>query len=126
MYYNKGKETNLPLINLTMSDLMSKTKTEAVIRPRIEPKNNIPEPPQFRVIYINDEVTTQEFVVETLKAIFNYDEGAAQSLTMKVHEEGSAVVAVLPHEMAEQKGIEVTILARSHGFPLQIKIEQDQ
>lgn len=104
---------------------MSKTKTQPVIRPRIETKGNIPEPPQYRVIYINDETTTQEFVVETLKIIFHYDEGAAEALTMKVHEEGSAVVAVLPYELAEQKGIEVTMLARNNGFPLQVKIEQD-
>jgi len=31
----------------------------------------------------------------------------------------------LPFEMAEQKGVEVTVLARSHGFPLQVKIEPD-
>jgi ATP-dependent Clp protease adaptor protein ClpS len=101
------------------------TKIKAQIRPQIEPKLNIKEPPNFRVIYINDETTTQEFVVETLKIVFNYDEGAAEALTMKVHEEGSAVVAVLPYEIAEQKGIEVTMLARNNGFPLQVKIEQD-
>jgi ATP-dependent Clp protease adaptor protein ClpS len=106
--------------------LMSKTKTDVTVRPRIEPKLNIKEPPQFRVIYINDEQTTQEFVIETLKIIFNYDEGAAHAITQKVHEEGSAVVAVLPYELAEQKGIEVTLLARNNGFPLQVKIEQDK
>lgn len=106
-----------------MSDTMSKTKIEN--RTRIEPKLNIPEPPQYRVIYINDETTTQEFVVETLKLIFNYDDGAAFAITMKVHEEGSAVVAVLPYELAEQKGIEVTMLARNNNFPLQVKIELD-
>lgn len=108
-----------------MSESMSKTKTEVIVRPRIEPKNNIPEPPQYRVIYINDETTTMEFVVETLKVIFNYDEGGALAITQRVHEEGSAVVAVMPYEMAEQKGIEVTMLARNNGFPLQVKIEQD-
>ena len=105
---------------------MAKTKSETVVRNRIDPKLNLQEPPEFRVIYINDEQTTQEFVVETLKVIFNYDEGAAVALTMRVHEEGSAVVAVLPYEMAEQKGIEVTLLARNHGFPLQVKIEADK
>ena len=63
------------------------------------------------------------FVVETLRAVFNYDEGAAMSITKRIHEEGSAVVAVLPYEMAEQKGVEVTQLARNNGFPLQIKLE---
>jgi ATP-dependent Clp protease adaptor protein ClpS len=101
-------------------------KTETINRPKIAPKIGIMEPPEFRVIYINDDVTTQEFVIETLKIIFGYDEGAAEAITMKVHEEGSAVVAVLPYEIAEQKGIEVTQLARNNGFPLQIKIEQDK
>ena len=105
---------------------MAKTKTDAVVRTRAEPNLNAVEPPQYRVIYINDEQTTQEFVIETLKVIFNYDEGAAESLTLRVHEEGSAVVAVLPYEMAEQKGIEVTLLARSNGFPLQVKVEVDK
>ena len=106
--------------------LMSRTKTETVVRNRIEPKLNISEPPNYRVVYINDEKTSMEFVVETLKIIFNYDEGAAEAITMRVHEEGSAVVAVLPYEIAEQKGIEVTLLARNNGFPLQVKVEQDQ
>ena len=125
--YNKGKQLHFPLFFImSETNTMSKTKTQNVVRPRIDPKLNIMEPPQYRVIYINDEQTTQEFVVETLKVIFNYDEGAAVALTMKVHEEGSAVVAVLPYEIAEQKGIEVTLLARNNGFPLQVKIEQDQ
>lgn len=109
---------------------MAKTKTKTItkteIREKIDPKLNIAEPPQYRVIYINDEQTSMQFVIETLVEIFNYDEGAAEALTARVHEEGSAVVAVLPYEMAEQKGIEVTLLARNNGFPLQVKIEQDK
>ena len=109
-----------------MSDTMSETKTETPIRERIQPRLDIPEPVNYRVIYINDETTTHEFVIETLKIIFGYDQGGAEALTLRVHEEGSAVVAVMPYEIAEQKGIEATMLARSNGFPLQIKIEPDQ
>jgi hypothetical protein len=32
---------------------------------------------------------------------------------------------VYPFELAEQKGIETTLLARNNGFPLQIKLEVD-
>jgi ATP-dependent Clp protease adapter protein ClpS len=35
------------------------------------------------------------------------------------------VVAVLPYEVAEQKGIEITVDARAEGYPLQIKLEPD-
>lgn len=104
---------------------MAEPKTKTEVRPQIAPKLDLKEPSNFNVIYINDEVTTMEFVIETLKLIFNYAEESAFSLMNRIHEEGSAVVATLPYEMAEQKGIEVTLLARNNGFPLQVKIEQE-
>jgi ATP-dependent Clp protease adaptor protein ClpS len=105
---------------------MADTKTKVEILPRIEPKVDLKEPSNYNVIYINDESTTMEFVVESLKIVFNYAQESAEALTYRVHEEGSAVVATLPYEIAEQKGVEATLLARNHGFPLQIKIEQEQ
>jgi ATP-dependent Clp protease adaptor protein ClpS len=105
---------------------MPDTKTDTIVRPRIDPDLLVKEPPFFKVIYINDEQTTMEFVVETLKVIFNYDEDQAVDMTKKIHQDGSAVVAILPFEIAEQKGIEVTVLARNNGYPLQVKIEADQ
>jgi ATP-dependent Clp protease adaptor protein ClpS len=66
-----------------------------------------------------------EFVVGSLIDYFNYTQDTAQSITHNIHEEGSAIVAVLPYEIAEQRGIEVTLEARSQGFPLQIKVEAD-
>jgi ATP-dependent Clp protease adaptor protein ClpS len=90
---------------------------------KIKPREDIPEPGLYNVIYINDEVTTQEFVVETLVIIFNYTQMDADEMTMKIHKEGSAIVATMPYEMAEQKGVEVTLLARNNGFPLVVKLE---
>jgi ATP-dependent Clp protease adaptor protein ClpS len=45
---------------------------------------------------------------------------------MDIHASGSAVVAVLPYEIAEQKGVEVTMLARAQSYPLQIKLEPEE
>jgi ATP-dependent Clp protease adaptor protein ClpS len=42
-----------------------------------------------------------------------------------IHDEGSACVAVLPYEIAEQKGVEVTLLARAQSYPLLIKLEPE-
>ena len=92
---------------------------------KIKPKLNVKEPNKFKVIYINDAVTTMEFVVDSLVLIFSYDDSAAFDVTKQIHEVGSAVVAVLPYEIAEQKGVEVTLLAREAGFPLAVKIEPD-
>ena len=97
--------------------------TKAVTRVKPTPNLNLKEPPLYRVIYINDSVTTMEFVVQTLVEIFNHSPEEAQAVTTKIHEDGSGTAAILPYEMAEQKGVEVTQLARNNGFPLQVKLE---
>jgi ATP-dependent Clp protease adaptor protein ClpS len=88
-------------------------------------KIDIKEPPKFKIIYINDEVTSLDFVINSLAEHFGYTTQAAQELAINIHEIGSAVVAVMPYEIAEQKGIEITVSARSQGFPLQIRLEPD-
>ena len=98
--------------------------TDSIVKTRT--RTDIAEPSKFRVIYINDDVTTMEFVVESMVAVFHVDRDQAEVLALKIHEEGSAVVAVLPYEIAEQKGIEVSVLAKRHGFPLVIKLEPDE
>ena len=66
-----------------------------------------------------------EFVIESLMNFFDYTTDSAVKITQDIHEAGSAVVAVLPYEVAEQKGIEITICARSQEMPLQIKLEPE-
>lgn len=79
----------------------------------------------YKVIYLNDNQTTMEFVIETLVEFFDYTAQTAIQITEDIHSAGSAVVAVLPYEIAEQKGIEVTVHARHNDFPLQVKLEPE-
>lgn len=97
------------------------TSTEVTVT--IKPNLAIKEPPMCKVIYLNDDVTTMEFVVASLINYFGHTAESALDLTEDIHNSGSAVVAVLPHELAEQKGIEVTLEAVSRGYPLKIKLE---
>lgn len=92
---------------------------------RIKPLESLQEPSLYRVVYLNDNQTTYEFVVETLIDYFDYNAETAKQITVDIHEAGSAVVAVLPYEIAEQKGVEVTMLARAQSYPLQIKLEPE-
>lgn len=91
----------------------------------IETDITLREPPLYKIIYINDEVTTVDFVVDSLIEYFNYNPDTATKITYDIHEQGSAVVAVLPYEIAEQKGIEITLEARALGYPLQVKVESE-
>jgi ATP-dependent Clp protease adaptor protein ClpS len=91
----------------------------------IKTKKAFKEPPLFKVIYLNDNTTSMEFVVGSLIEFFDYTIDTAHKITMDIHDNGSATVAVLPSEIAEQKGIEVTVSARSQDYPLQIKLEPE-
>lgn len=93
------------------------------IKNKLKPDMAVKEPPMYKVIYVNDEETSMEFVVSSLVEYFDYTVQLANEKTMEVHEAGAASVAVLPYEIAEQKGIEVTLSARTAGYPLLIKIE---
>ena len=97
--------------------------TELEVKNKVAIRTDITLPPQFKVIFINDNVTTMEFVLESLITFFGYNFDDAKTLALKIHEDGSAVVAIMPYELAEQKALEVTAVARSNGFPLNIKIE---
>jgi ATP-dependent Clp protease adaptor protein ClpS len=99
--------------------------SEAEPKTKVVVNTQLKEPSLFKIIYVNDNETSMDFVVESLVDIFDYTPATAENLTVRVHQEGSATVAVLPFEMAEQKGIEVTVSARSAGYPLQVKLEPD-
>lgn len=84
------------------------------------------DPPKlWKVVFLNDDQTPMEFVIELLMTIFKHGEGKAKDLTLEIHNTGSAVAGIFNHEIAEQRGIESTQLARSNGFPLQVQIEQE-
>ncbi len=98
--------------------------TEAQIEEKIV--TSLQPPKLWKVIFLNDDKTPMEFVIELLTGIFKHDEFRAKEITLEIHETGSAVAGVYTHEIAETKGIESTHIARSNGFPLQITIEMEQ
>jgi len=98
---------------------MSDTEVKQTTRPIL----NIEPPKDYKVIYLNDDVTTYEFVIGSLMNTFDYDESNAADKSQEIDEKGAGIVAVLPFEIAEQKGVEVLLSARNEGYPLEIKLE---
>ena len=84
------------------------------------------EPPKmWKVVFLNDDQTPMELVIELLKGIFKHNESTAKDITMEIHETGSGIAGVYTYEIAEQKGIEATGVARKNGSPLRIQVEQE-
>jgi ATP-dependent Clp protease adaptor protein ClpS len=82
-------------------------------------------PGLYKVIIQNDDSTPVDFVIALLMHIFKHTEESAKEVTMQVHHTGSGVAGIYPYEIAEQKGVESTMLARQNGWPLAIKVEEE-
>ena len=96
------------------------TGIETLTREKIK----LEEPGLWDVIFINDNITTMEFVIRVLKQIFGKSQEQAERITRDIHDKGQGVVGSYTHEIAEQKGVETTVLARSENFPLQVKVKK--
>ena len=83
------------------------------------------EPNKYHVIFMNDDYTPMEFVVSILVDIFHHNYDTANELTQLIHDKGKAVVGTYSHEIAEQKAIESTAMARSAGHPLNVTVEPE-
>jgi ATP-dependent Clp protease adaptor protein ClpS len=88
-------------------------------------KQDVSEPKDYKVIFLNDDKTPMEWVIDVLTTIFKHSQEGAEKITLQIHTEGSAVVGIYCYEIAEHKSIEATQASRNHGFPLQIRLEQE-
>ncbi len=86
---------------------------------------NVDLPGYWKVIMLNDDVTPMNLVTYLLTEIFNHSTSEADKIMMQIHSEGSGIAGIYPFEIAEQKGIEATNLARKNNSPLKITIEEE-
>jgi ATP-dependent Clp protease adaptor protein ClpS len=86
---------------------------------------NLQPPKMWKVIFLNDDQTPMELVIELLTGVFKHTETRAKEITLEIHNSGSAVAGVYTFEIAEQRGIEATNIARSNGSPLRIQVEEE-
>lgn len=99
--------------------------TDTAVKTRDLVTVNVKAPSKYKVIVCNDDVTPMEFVIVMLMTVFRHNQESATNLTLKIHNEGSAVAGIYSYEIAEQKGIDATLMAREHGHPLVLKVEQE-
>jgi len=83
------------------------------------------EPKRWKVIFLNDDTTPIDFVISLLMEVFKHTQEAAKDITIQVHETGSGIAGVYSFEIAEVKAVESTQLARTNGYPLQVKLEEE-
>ena len=90
-----------------------------------ETDQEVEEPPMYKVMLLNDDYTTMEFVVEILIYVFQKSSEEAMRIMLNVHRNGVGICGVYTHEVAETKVDTVGTLARENGFPLKCIMERD-
>ena len=95
-------------------------RLDGAVLERNEHKTKTPK--MCRVVLLNDDYTTMEFVVSVLEGVFQKGPAEAFRLMMQVHNEGQATCGTYTYEVAETKVDTIRELARQEGFPLQANI----
>ena len=104
-----------------MGETDRQTGGEVLERTRQETKR----PELFKVLLLNDDYTTMDFVIEVLETIFNKQPAEAFRIMMMVHTQGKGLCGVYPYEIAETKVEAVINRARDNGFPLKAAMEPE-
>ncbi|MDR3123666.1 MAG: ATP-dependent Clp protease adaptor ClpS [Treponema sp.] len=82
------------------------------------------EPEEFRVIMLNDDYTTMDFVVTILVQIFHKNAEEANRIMMDIHRTGRGTAGIYPFDIARTKAEQAHAIARQHEFPLQCLVEK--
>ena len=92
-------------------------------KPASKTNERIKEPEEFKIILLNDNYTTMEFVVAVLMEIFHKGTADANRIMLDVHKKGRGVVGVYSWDIAATKAEQVHMVAKAHEFPLRCVIE---
>ena len=93
-----------------------------VVKERVKTEKK--EPTLYKVVLLNDDYTTMEFVVHVLESVFQKSPAEAYQIMMHVHVNGRGIAGVYPWEVAETKAETAISLARGAGFPLKAVTEE--
>jgi len=91
----------------------------------VESDRRVRRPRRYKVLLLNDDYTTMEFVVQILTEVFRHDTDRAVEVMLHVHHRGVGVAGIYSREVAETKVARVTELARQHEFPLRCTMEPE-
>lgn len=106
-----------------MSDERQIGRPEGTVVERTKP--TLERPKLYKVILLNDDFTTMEFVVIVLMRIFHKSSEQAEQIMLHVHQKGMGVCGVYTYEIAESKVRQVLEFAREYQHPLQCTMEPE-
>jgi len=98
------------------------SQPDSVVKERVDVQKQ--EPTLYKVVLLNDDYTTMEFVVHVLESVFQKSPAEAYRIMMNVHVNGRGIAGIYPWEVADTKAAAVVSMAREAGFPLKAVTEE--
>jgi len=103
---------------------MGKTRTKYDSEVAVAEKTRLKPPRQYKVILLNDDFTSMDFVVHILETVFMKSPSEAVQIMLQVHKVGRGVAGVFTKQIAEAKIEIVHQRAQAEGFPLRSVMEE--
>ncbi len=100
------------------------TDTEQQTSVAIDETTDEKQEERWKIIAHDDTVTTMDFVIRLMITVFHKPHIFAEAIMWQVHNEGNAVVDVLPKTEAERRKNKATAAAWMEGFPFKVTIEK--
>jgi len=85
----------------------------------------IDEPKKYKVLLLNDNFSTMDFVIDILQSIFRKSQNESANIMLNVHNTGHGVCGIYTHEIASTKVAQVKHSAKKAGFPLKAILEEE-
>lgn len=104
---------------------MSKEQTKSNEQVAEKERQETKEPSFYRVILLNDDYTTMDFVIHVLETVFHKQPAEATRIMLDVHKRGAGLCGVYTREIAETKVAQVHAMASGQQFPLKCTMEKE-
>ncbi len=80
---------------------------------------------RYKVVLLNDDFTSMDFVVEILMELFAHPLDSAINIMLNIHREGRGICGVYTYEIAETKISQVRKRALENEYPLKAIMEEE-
>lgn len=105
--------------------VISDPMTDTIKTPTASTKPKLEKPRKYKVVLLNDDFTSVDFVIKVLIELFNKSASEAEQIMLDIHNNGKGIAGTYSREVAETKISYVAQAARHYQFPFRAILEPE-